>query len=76
MSFRSHDVEAIVGMHGAAASLRLIDDLTVHGFRATPNLVGDRRSFLNEIVEAAAAQIVGDKVEQAGTATYLRNDAV
>jgi hypothetical protein len=76
MGFRSHDVEAIVGMHGAAASLRLIDDLTAHGFRATPNLVGDRPSFLNEIVEAAPAQIVGDKVEQAGTATYLRNDAV
>ena len=78
MGFRSHDVEAIVGMHGAAASLRLIDDLTAHGFRATPNLVGDRPAVLfpNEIVEAAPAQIVGDKVEQAGTATYLKNDAV
>jgi hypothetical protein len=36
MGFRSRDVEAIVAMHGAAASLRLIKDLTVHGFRATP----------------------------------------
>jgi hypothetical protein len=29
------------------------------------NLAGDRASFLNEIVEAALAQIVGDQVEQA-----------
>jgi hypothetical protein len=35
LGFRSHDIEAIVAMHRAAASLRLIDDLTAHGFRAT-----------------------------------------
>ena len=70
--FESDDVEAVVAvMHGAAASLRLINDLTVHGLRATfKTWASDRTSFQNEIVEAALAHIVGDKVEQA----YRRSD--
>jgi integrase len=48
-----------------------IDDLTVHGFRATfKTWASERTSFQNEIVEAALAHIVGDKVEQA----YRRGD--
>jgi integrase len=48
-----------------------INDLTVHGFRATfKTWASERTSFQNEIVEAALAHIVGDKVEQA----YRRGD--
>jgi integrase len=46
-------------------------DLTVHGFRATfKTWTSERTSIQNEIVEAALAHIVGDKVEQA----YRRGD--
>jgi hypothetical protein len=48
-----------------------LDDLTVHGFRATfKTWARERTSFQNEIVEAALAHVVGDKVEQA----YRRGD--
>ena len=48
-----------------------LDDLTVHGFRATfKTWASERTSFQNEIVEAALAHIIGDKVEQA----YRRGD--
>jgi integrase len=48
-----------------------IVDLTVHGFRATfKTWASERTSIQNEIVEAALAHIVGDKVEQA----YRRTD--
>jgi integrase len=47
------------------------DGLTVHGFRATfKTWASERTSFQNEIVEAALAHIIGDKVEQA----YRRGD--
>jgi integrase len=46
-------------------------DLTGHGFRATfKTWASERTSVQNEIVEAALAHIVGDKVEQA----YRRGD--
>ena len=48
-----------------------IDDLTVHGFRATfKTWASERTSFQNEIVEAALAHVIGGKVEQA----YRRTD--
>jgi integrase len=48
-----------------------ITDLTVHGFRATfKTWASERTSFQNEIVEAALAHTIGDKVEQA----YRRGD--
>jgi integrase len=48
-----------------------LDDLTVHGFRATfKTWASERTSFQNEIVEAALAHVIGDKVEQA----YRRSD--
>jgi integrase len=48
-----------------------LNDLTVHGFRATfKTWASERTSFQKEIVEAALAHIVGDKVEQA----YRRGD--
>jgi integrase len=48
-----------------------LDDLTVHGFRATfKTWASERVSFQNEIVEAALAHVIGDKVEQA----YRRGD--
>jgi integrase len=48
-----------------------LDDLTVHGFRATfKTWASERTSFQNEIVEAALAHVIGDKVEQA----YRRGD--
>jgi integrase len=48
-----------------------LDDLTVHGFRATfKTWASERTSFQNEIVEASLAHIVGGKVEQA----YMRGD--
>jgi integrase len=47
------------------------DDLTAHGFRATfKTWASERTSFQNEIVEAALAHVIGDKVEQA----YRRGD--
>ena len=47
------------------------DDLTAHGFRATfKTWASERTSFQNEIVEAALAHVVGNKVEQA----YRRGD--
>jgi integrase len=46
-------------------------DLTAHGFRATfKTFASERTSFQNEIVEAALAHVIGDKVEQA----YRRGD--
>ena len=46
-------------------------DLTAHGFRATfKTWASERTSFQNEVVEAALAHIIGDKVEQA----YRRGD--
>jgi integrase len=46
-------------------------DLTAHGFRATfKTWASERTSFQNEIVEAALAHVIGDKVEQA----YRRGD--
>ena len=48
-----------------------LDDLTVHGFRATfKTWASERTSFQNEIAEAALAHVIGDKVEQA----YRRGD--
>jgi integrase len=48
-----------------------LDDLTVHGFRATfKTWASERTSFQNEIVEAALAHVIGDKLEQA----YRRGD--
>jgi integrase len=48
-----------------------LEDLTVHGFRATfKTWASERTSFQNEIVEAALAHVIGDKVEQA----YRRTD--
>jgi integrase len=48
-----------------------IDDLTVHGFRATfKTWASERTSLQNEIVEAALAHVIGGKVEQA----YRRTD--
>jgi integrase len=48
-----------------------LDDLTVHGFRATfKTWASERTSFQNEIVEAALALVIGGKVEQA----YRRTD--
>jgi integrase len=48
-----------------------LGDLTAHGFRATfKTWASERTSFQNEIVEAALAHIIGDKVEQA----YRRGD--
>ena len=48
-----------------------LNDLTVHGFRATfKTWASERTSFQNEIVEASLAHIVGGKVEQA----YMRGD--
>jgi integrase len=48
-----------------------LDDLTVHGFRATfKTWASERTSFQNEIVEASLAHIIGGKVEQA----YRRGD--
>ncbi len=47
------------------------DDLTAHGFRATfKTWASERTSFQNEIVEAALAHVIGNKVEQA----YRRGD--
>jgi integrase len=46
-------------------------DLTGHGFRATfKTWASERTSSQNEIVEAALAHVIGDKVEQA----YMRGD--
>jgi integrase len=46
-------------------------DLTAHGFRATfKTWASERTSCQNEIVEAALAHVIGDKVEQA----YRRSD--
>jgi integrase len=43
----------------------------VHGFRATfKTWASERTSLQNEIVEAALAHVIGDKVEQA----YRRGD--
>jgi len=53
--------------------LRRMDrgDLTAHGFRATfKTWASERTGFQNEIVEAALAHVVGNKVEQA----YQRGD--
>jgi integrase len=48
-----------------------LDDLTVHGFRATfKTWASERTAFQNEIVEASLAHVIGGKVEQA----YLRGD--
>lgn len=48
-----------------------LDDLTVHGFRATfKTWASERTSFHNETIEAALAHIVGDETEQA----YQRSD--
>jgi integrase len=48
-----------------------LEDLTVHGFRATfKTWASERTSFQNEIVEAALAHVIGNKVEQA----YRRGD--
>jgi integrase len=48
-----------------------LGDLTAHGFRATfKTWASERTSFQNEIVEAALAHVIGDKVEQA----YRRGD--
>jgi integrase len=48
-----------------------LENLTVHGFRATfKTWVSERTSFHNEIAEAALAHIIGNKVEQA----YRRGD--
>jgi integrase len=48
-----------------------LDDLTVHGFRATfKTWASERTSFQNEIVEAALAHVIGNKVEEA----YRRGD--
>ena len=48
-----------------------LDDLTVHGFRATfKTWASERTSFQNEIVEASLAHTIGGKVEQA----YMRGD--
>jgi integrase len=58
------------------AFLRLLErmglnDLTVHGFRATfKTWASERASFQNEIVEASLAHTIGGKVEQA----YMRGD--
>ena len=52
-------------------AVRLFDDLTVHGFRATfKTWTSGCTAFENEIVEAALAHVIGDKVEQA----YRRGD--
>ncbi len=48
-----------------------IDNLTVHGFRATfKTWASERTSFQNEVVEAALAHVIGNQVEQA----YRRTD--
>jgi integrase len=48
-----------------------LQKLTVHGFRSTfKTWASERTSFQNEIVEAALAHVIGDKVEQA----YRRGD--
>jgi integrase len=48
-----------------------LDDLTVHGFRATfKTWTSERTRIQNEIAEAALAHVIGDKVEQA----YRRGD--
>ena len=48
-----------------------LDNLTVHGFRATfKTWASERTSFQNEIVEAALAHVIGNKVEEA----YRRGD--
>jgi integrase len=48
-----------------------LGNLTAHGFRATfKTWASERTSFQNEIVEAALAHVIGDKVEQA----YRRGD--
>jgi len=58
------------------ALLRLLErmqlnELTVHGFRATfKTWSSERTSFQNEIVEASLAHVIGGKVEQA----YRRTD--
>jgi integrase len=48
-----------------------LGSLTAHGFRATfKTWASERTSFQNEIVEAALAHVIGNKVEQA----YRRGD--
>jgi integrase len=48
-----------------------LDNLTVHGFRATfKTWASERTAVQNEIVEASLAHVIGGKVEQA----YLRGD--
>jgi integrase len=48
-----------------------LQKLTVHGFRSTfKTWASERTSFQNEIVEAALAHVIGDKVEKA----YRRGD--
>lgn len=49
------------------------DEYTVHGFRSTfRDWAGDATNFPRELVEAALAHLVGNKVEQA----YRRGDAL
>jgi len=49
------------------------DDLTAHGFRSTfRDWVAEQTSFPSEVVEAALAHVVGDKVE----AAYRRGDVL
>ena len=54
-----------------------LHDLTVHGFRATFKIwASERTSFQNEIVEAALAHVVGDKLSKSiGAATCSRSGA-
>lgn len=48
-----------------------IEDLTVHGFRATfKTWASERTSVQNEVVESSLAHVIGSKVEQA----YMRGD--
>ena len=48
-----------------------LDNLTVHGFRATfKTWASERSNFQNEIIEASLAHVTGGKVEQA----YMRGD--
>jgi integrase len=52
-------------------ALVILQEMTVHGFRATfKTWASERTSFQNEIVEASLAHTIGGKVEQA----YLRGD--
>ena len=47
-------------------------DLTAHGFRATfKTWASERTSFPRELIEAALAHVMGDKVEAAYQRGYL-----